>query len=303
MKILLLGGGTSPEREVSLRSAGAVRQALEQQGHEVVWVDPQDGREAVLTAAQGCAIALPILHGEGGEDGTIQQLLEEAHLPYLGADAAASALCFDKARLKELLRQHDILTPASEVVTAATLTNSPLTKRPFVLKPVDGGSSVDTMLVRTLPYDVAAAQTLLKKYDRMLLEELIEGVELTVPVLGDEAMPVIEIVPPPGGEFDYDNKYNGQTQELCPPPSLNAEQQAQAQRLAEQVHQLAGVRHLSRTDIMMTRDGRMYVLEINTLPGLTEQSLVPKSAAAAGLDWPTFVAKLVALTSDSATGR
>src|SRR5439155_118541 len=126
------------------------------------------------------------------------------------------------------------------------------------------------------------------KYDQMLLEELIEGVEITVPVLGDKALPVVEIVPPEGGEFDYDNKYNGRTQEICPARSISAKTQEQAQRLAERIHRLAGARHLSRTDLMVSADGKLYVLEINTIPGLTAQSLIPKSAAAAGLSWKQF---------------
>jgi D-alanine-D-alanine ligase len=295
MKILVLGGGNSPEREVSLRSAAAVREALVELGHEVVAVDPGDGMDTVKAAARECELALPILHGTGGEDGSIQRVLEEAGVPYLGAGVAASELCFDKARLKDLLVAHDILTPQSEMVDATTFERSELVKRPFVLKPNDGGSSVDMLLARKLPFDAERARELLERYGTMLLEELIEGVEITVPVLGAKALPVIEIVPPEGGEFDYENKYNGKTAEICPAESLSAEQQKQAQRLAERVHELAGVRHVSRTDIMMTGDGQMYVLEINTIPGMTAQSLLPKSAAAAGMSWVQLVARLVEL--------
>jgi D-alanine-D-alanine ligase len=151
------------------------------------------------------------------------------------------------------------------------------------------------MIVRHLPYDAAEVQNLLKEHGEMLLEELVEGVEVTVAVLGEKALPCIEIAPPEGGEFDYDNKYNGATAELCPPQHVSAEHQREAQALAEKLHWLAGGRHLSRTDMILAGDGRIYVLELNTLPGLTSQSLYPKAAKAAGLEWEQLVERLVEL--------
>lgn len=295
MKILVLGGGNSSEREVSLRSSNAVQAALEAIGHEVEFVDPAAGDNAVREAASRNELVFPILHGTGGEDGTIQRLLDDAGKPYLGSDAAASELCFDKARLKEVLRAQGILTPAGEKVSEETFAHSPLTHRPFVLKPVADGSSVGTLIVPALPFDESKADALLKEYGEMLLEEMIVGTEITVPVLGESALPVIEIVPPDGKVFDYENKYNGATSELCPPLHVSAELQAKAQSIAEQVHAASGARHLSRTDMIITPEGQIYVLEINTLPGMTATSLFPKSAAVAGLDWPKLAAKLVEL--------
>jgi D-alanine-D-alanine ligase len=127
----------------------------------------------------------------------------------------------------------------------------------------------------------------------MLLEELIEGTEITVPILGDQALPVIEIIPPQGKEFDYENKYNGTTQELCPPQHVSAEKQQEAQRLAEKIHKAAGVRHLSRTDIIIDENGKLWVLELNTIPGLTDQSLFPKAAAAAGINMQQLMQKFL----------
>jgi D-alanine-D-alanine ligase len=296
MRILVLGGGDSPEREVSERSAEAVMAAVRELGHEAVYLDPKGASEAeIVEAAKAAEVVLPILHGAGGEDGSIQRVLDEAGTPYLGAGAVASETCFDKVLLKRLLEQGGILTPRSEVVTAASFARSGLARGPFVLKPIDGGSSLDALIVRKLPYDAMAAERLLRAHDKMLLEELIEGVEITMSVLGDKALPVIEIVPPVGEEFDYEFKYNGATQELCPPRHVSETAQREAQTLAERIHRLAGVRHLSRTDIIVTADERLYVLETNTMPGLTAQSLFPKAAAVAGLSWPQLVARFIEL--------
>jgi D-alanine-D-alanine ligase len=129
----------------------------------------------------------------------------------------------------------------------------------------------------------------------MLLEELIDGTELTVPVLGATSLPVIEIIPPKNQEFDYENKYNGATQELCPPQHIDTPKQQEAQRLAELIHNQVGARHLSRTDIILDREGKMWVLELNTMPGLTDQSLFPKAAQSSGMSMPQLVQRLVDL--------
>lgn len=297
MKILVLGGGNSSEREVSLRSSLAVRQALVAAGYAVQTADPADGDPAVVAAAQDSDVIFPILHGTGGEDGKIQRLLDSTGKPYLGSGAAASELCFDKARLKAVLIKNGLLTPKSEIVTSGTLADSPLVKRPFVLKPVADGSSVGTMIVKSLPYDFNRANELLAHYGQMLLEEMIIGTEITVPVLGETALPVIEIVPPAGKDFDYENKYNGATSELCPPENVSPDLQMRAQKLAEKVHAASGARHLSRTDMIIDANENIYILEINTLPGMTQTSLFPKSAAVAGLDWPSLAKKLVELAT------
>jgi D-alanine-D-alanine ligase len=297
MKVLVLGGGSSNEREVSLRSSAAVRAALMELGHEVAYLDPLDHLDEVARVAPQCDVALPILHGAGGEDGTIQRVLDKAGVAYLGSGVAASELCFDKAAFRELMERRGVVVPAGEVVSVETLDDSPLVRRPFVLKPVKGGSSVGVMMARTLPFDEVRARDLLERHGRMLLEELVEGVEITVAVLGGKALPVVEIVPPEGGEFDYENKYNGATAELCPPRHVGRAVQAEAQALAERIHRLCGARHVSRTDMMVTPRGRLVVLELNTMPGMTAQSLLPKAAAAAGLSWTQLVARLVELAS------
>jgi D-alanine-D-alanine ligase len=294
LSILLLAGGSSDERAVSLRSGAAVCTALQAGGYQVKVVDPADGLAQELL--ESCDVVFPVLHGFGGEDGSVQQLLDDLGLCYVGSGVAASQVCFDKWAYKALLQKHELPVPGGELVTASSLRNSPLIKQPFVLKPYDGGSSVDTFIVRDVAQvDWSALETSLKQYSEMLLEALIEGAEITVGVLGDTALPVIEIIPPASGEFDYDNKYNGKTQELCPPKHISANVQKRAQDLALQIHRLCGCRDFSRTDFIVTNTDELRILETNTIPGMTEQSLLPKAAATAGFSMEQTVDQLVKL--------
>jgi D-alanine-D-alanine ligase len=295
MKVLVLLGGNSPEREVSLRSGKAVAEALRGNGHQVVEYDPADGYEGLNRFRGAIDCVFPILHGEGGEDGEVQEQLEKLDFKFLGADSKVSKLCFDKEEFKKLLDKLSILSPRYEIVNPDSLASSDLLKKPYVLKPIDGGSSIDTLIIRDLSQKID--MSIFDRHPNMLLEELIEGSEITVPVLGEKALPVIEIIPPEGGEFDYENKYNGATKELCPPEHISEENQLKAQDIAEQVHNAAGVRHLSRTDIMIDNNNQHWVLELNTMPGMTSQSLYPKSAAHAGIDMRQLVEQFLNMTT------
>lgn len=288
--VLVLSGGISNERDVSLRSGQAIAEALESKGYRIILHDPLHGMDNLPTAD----VVFPALHGEGGEDGSIQAELERQGIPYVGSGPDTSALCFDKQAFKQLLRDRDFPLAQDEVVSLETFWQSSLISQPFVLKPIRGGSSLDILIVRdthSLPRE--AINKLLELYGEMLLEELIEGIELTAGVLDTEPLPVIEIIPPDNGEFDYENKYNGLTRELCPPEHIDQETQRQARELALQVHELVGAHDLSRTDIMVASDGRLVILETNTLPGMTEESLFPKAARAAGLTMPELCNQLV----------
>jgi len=295
VKVLVLLGGTSNEREVSLRSGKAVEDALKTAGHSVSTYDPADGVEGLSQFVGEVDCVFPILHGAGGEDGSIQKELEKRNFKYLGSDSKASKLYFNKDKFKELLNESGILTPKWEVVDKESVKTSRLIKNAYVLKPIGGGSTIDAFIVRDPQMD-SHDRGIFNKYERMLLEELIEGDEVTVPVLGNKSLPVIEIIPPKGREFDYENKYNGATQELCPPKNVSSELQLEVQKIAENVHQLAKARHLSRSDFMINPSGKIYALELNTIPGLTDQSLFPKSAGVAGLTMPALVNKLVKMT-------
>jgi D-alanine-D-alanine ligase len=303
MQILVIAGDSSPEREVSLRSGDAVQKALASRGYEVRRYDPADNN--LQEAAEGIDIAFPVLHGIGGEDGKIQRELESVGLAYVGSNVAASELCFNKADYKQTLIASNLPTPRSAVVSdAAELRDHELTQSPYVLKPYDGGSSIDTFIVR----DPAQANfdkitEALGRYDAMLLEELIEGIEITVGVLGNRGLPVIEIIPPESGEFDYENKYNGASQELCPPHHVDRDIQETARALAAQIHLLCGCADYSRTDMIVQKDGSLMVLETNTLPGMTDQSLFPKAAATAGFSMPELCDELVRLALSRQTAN
>ena len=294
-EIIVLGGGNSPERAVSLKSSAAVARAARTAGFAVQVYDPADGLD-FLDSLSKDVVVLPMLHGQGGEDGVIQAELEKRGLQYLGASSKVSALCFDKDLARQLFQEHTIPVAEGLTVTQDNYSQQALAKKPHILKVSRGGSSIGTLFVRDPgAIDQGQVDEIFKMDDQAILEELVEGVEITVPVLDQKALPVIEIQPPESGEFDYENKYNGQTTELCPPENVSQSAQAAAQRLAEKVHAVTGCRHLSRVDMFVCPGDRLVVLEINTLPGMTDQSLFPKCAQAAGISMPELVRKFVAM--------
>lgn len=295
MRLLVLGGGDSPEREVSLRSAKYVAQAARQAGFDVLEADPAQGL-SVLDGLSKESIVFPILHGQGGEDGSLQAELEKRKIAFLGAGSRSSAECFDKWQTRLKLQTAGIPVPGGALVTESSYSSHPLFRQPHVLKVLRGGSSIGTLIVRQAEtLEPQEVQKLFKLDKQAVIEELVEGVEITVPILDQSALPIIEIRPPEGKEFDYENKYNGQSSELCPPPSLNEQQIAAANKISEAVHRTMNCRHFSRVDLIMRPDSSLVVLEINTIPGMTDQSLYPKSAAVAGLPMPELIKKFVDL--------
>jgi D-alanine-D-alanine ligase len=293
MKILVLGGGDSPEREVSQRSAKVIADAARAAGFEVLEADPKDNL-SMLDNLSAETIIFPILHGAGGEDGQIQKAFERRHLAYLGSDSKSSAECFDKWLTRQKLEAAGIPMPAGALVSKDTYKYHILAKKPHMLKVLRGGSGIGTIWAKN-PDKVSdfEVESLFKLDTNAELEEFIDGTEVTVPILDESALPVIEIVPPSGEEFNYENKYNGRTQEICPPRNVSENLQKKCQELAEKVHKAMNCRHLSRVDIMIDKHGNLFVLEINTMPGLTDQSLYPKSAAMAGIPMPQLVKRFV----------
>lgn len=294
-EILVLQGGTSNEREVSLRSAANVTRYLRRQGHAVTVGDPAEADFDLVKLAESVDVVFPILHGAGGEDGVLQEKLEKLGKPFLGSGSAACRLTFDKAAYRAFMAQNGIRMATGAVVGRQEFESSELRKTPYVLKPIDGGSSVDVVILHDLADepDRAYFDELFLCYPKMLLEKLIEGDELTVGILGNQSLPVILIIPPSDETFDYANKYNGKSQEIVNPAQISDEIQQKAKDLALRIHQITGCRHLSRTDMIASPSGELYVLETNTIPGMTEQSLFPKAAAAAGLDMPALVASFI----------
>jgi D-alanine-D-alanine ligase len=251
---------------------------------------------------------LPILHGRFGEDGTLQACLQAAGLPYVGSNARASACAADKVRTKEVLGFHGVATPRFEVLGHDVLRKglAAACERlvasfglPLVIKDPLGGSSLEVRVCKDAGQVAAALDQLGPKAERLLVEAFVGGRELTVGVLGlregdpATALPVIEIRPRTSDTFDYAEKYGADgAEELCPAP-LEPQVARQAQEAALRVHHLLGLRAISRTDLMLAPDGRLEVLETNTMPGMTARSLVPRAAAAAGMAFPALVEGLL----------
>jgi D-alanine--D-alanine ligase len=295
IRVAVLAGGTSDERAVSLQSGMVVCEKLTDAGYSTNLVDITDTDLSGYNL-NTYDVAFPVLHGKFGEDGAIQKQLEALNIRYVGSDSAASSLCFDKDIYRKFLATQGIPLPVGNLVNEIAFWDSELSKKPFVLKPFDGGSSIDMLIIHD-PSQLSkdTVSDVFTRHEQLLLEELIEGVEITVGVLDSNALPVIEIIPPEGKEFDYENKYNGATQELCPPKNLSQEVQQAAQQLAAQIHHLTNCRHYSRTDMIVRPDDSLVVLETNTLPGMTNESLFPKAASVSGLPMEQLVDTLVQL--------
>jgi len=289
-KVHVICGGESKERGVSLRSGQAVADALSEAGYDVAVLDTTDSDDAIVN----CEVIFPVLHGVGGEDGQFQERLEKLGVKFVGSGSEASRLCMDKATYRTQMIAAGFRMAEGAAMTIDEYNASSVRLSPHVVKPVEGGSSIDTLIVRDPgQIDSTVVAECFARYDHMIVEELIEGTEITVGVLGDSALPIIEIIPPESGEFDYENKYNGATQELCPPLHVSEALQQQAQALTVRVHHAAGCRDLSRTDYIISPDGKFYLLETNTIPGMTAQSLYPKMSKTAGVDFPELAARPV----------
>ena len=289
-KINVVCGGQSSEREVSLRSGNAVANALRQIGYDVRVLDTSDNDETMAN----CEVVFPVLHGIGGEDGEFQARLEKLGVTFVGTDATGSKLCMDKSAYRAFMIERGFLMPQGVTVDETSYFSHPLSRQAHVLKPVDGGSSVDTYIFRDPNLrDEEKLRDSFARNNEMILEELITGTEVTVGILGDKPLPVIEIIPPAEGEFDFENKYNGLTQELTPPPHVTSDLQLKVQNTAFEAHIAAGCRDFSRSDFIITDKGDCYLLETNTIPGMTDQSLFPKAAAIAGFPMPKLVDILV----------
>ena len=293
-KVLVLAGGNSSEREVSLRSGRVVEASLREAGYQTGFIDLVEPLDNYLSEFKEADIVFPALHGQGGEDGSLQEFLEHHKIAFVGSGSQSSRLCFNKQEYLELMKNEGILFPETEIVTKGQFNLSAIPKSPFVLKPIDEGSSVDTIIVKDLSRrDDRLIDEVFASHPVMILEPFIAGHEITIAVIGETAFPVIEIIPPGHEDFNYANKYNGKTLELCPPKNVSEEVQAEARELTEKIHKLCGCQDLSRTDMIVDSSNSLYVLETNTIPGLTSQSLLPKAALEAGLSMPDICKKLV----------
>lgn len=335
MKIAVLLGGSSPERSVSISSGKGIVTALRQLGHEVSVIDPAAGlnqrpEEEIFLENVGSYpptnehlsylsprnyidaigshlmddidLAFVILHGKWGEDGTVQSLLELRGIKYTGSGVMASSIAMDKVMSKKLFRHHGTYTANWYSYNKHKSDRDKIKleimkeiKFPFVVKPNDQGSSVAITIVTDLSNLDSSLDEAEKYSDTILIEEYIEGKELTVGILGDQPLPVIEIRPHEGF-YDYRHKYTkGMTDYLVPAP-IEKNLALKLQDAALKAFNALGCKSFGRVDFRLGKDGIPYCLEVNTIPGMTETSLVPKAASAAGLTFAQVVKKIVDLS-------
>ncbi|MEY2505948.1 MAG: D-alanine-D-alanine ligase [Verrucomicrobiota bacterium] len=295
-KIAVLMGGPGSERDVSMATGKGVAKALRSLGATVTEVDVK-GADFTLPAET--ELAFIALHGTFGEDGQVQQILEERGVPYTGEGASESELAFNKIRSKEAFQRHGVPTPYWQIITAAQRPTMPI---PFVIKAPRQGSTVGIHIIRN-ERDVEAAIADAATYDReLLVEKFCAGRELTVGILGEQALPIIEIIPK-GGFYDFTNKYpflnptaGGAAEHVCP-AKLPEEQTRAIQDLALRANRALGLSVYSRVDIMLPDDGAGTVLEVNTIPGMTAASLLPEAAGVAGISYPELCSRIIELSA------
>jgi len=294
-KIAVLMGGPGSEREVSLATGRGVAKALRSLGAEVVEVDVRDEN---FQLPGDVDLAFITIHGTFGEDGEIQKILERRGIAYTGEGVSSSQIAFDKIRTKEKFREHGVATPTWEVIHAGQRPTIPL---PIVVKTPRQGSTVGVVIVKS-ENELESAIAEAAKYDReLLIEKFVSGRELTIGILGDQALPIIEIIPK-GGFYDFNNKYpflnpnaGGGAEHVCP-ANIAAEKTNEIQKLALRAFRAAGLQVYGRVDVILPDNGPGTVLEINTIPGMTEASLLPEAAAVAGISYTDLCARIIALS-------
>lgn len=291
--IAVLMGGPGSEREVSLASGRSVVKALQDAGYNAVAVDVTSQH---IELPEGTDVAFNVIHGTFGEDGGLQRVIGGMGVPYTGAGVAASELAFDKVASKRAFVAANVPTPASEIIKHGEL---PKMSLPLVVKPAREGSSVGVHLVHAIEDLEAALDDAAKYGEEILIEQLIVGKELTVGVLGDEVFPIVHICPR-SGFYDMSNKYpwmtgGGGTDYFCPADLSPAETKS-VKAAALAAHRSLGIEVYSRVDVLLDEQGQPWVLEANTIPGMTESSLLPKAARAAGIEFAELCMKIINLS-------
>lgn len=303
LTVAVLSGGRSSEREVSLKSGDQVFEALDKQRYRVLRYDPSTDLNQLVADAGRIDVALIILHGIHGEDGTVQGLLDLLDIPYQGSGVIGSAIGMNKLASKRLYDQMGLPTPPYIAVHRKDPPDiASIGSRlgfPLVVKPVNGGSSIGMSIVKSEADLLEALETAWRHDDAVLIESFVKGVELTGGVLGNDellALPIVEILPGEGYEFfDFQAKYTpGASREICP-ARIDEALTEKAQTYAKMAHQALFCRGYSRTDMILC-DRDIYVLETNTIPGMTPTSLFPLAARTAGISFPELLDTLIDLS-------
>lgn len=291
--VVVVLGGTSGEREVSLKSGAAILEALKRQGIEAQGYDPREGGLAGLEALAPSTVFIA-LHGRGGEDGTLQGALELLRIPYTGSGVLASALGMDKERTKQVWRAQALPTPES--ITLKDDADWPAVVKtlglPMIVKPVHEGSTLGISIVKT-EAELKAAYSEAARFDaQVMAERFIEGEEYTVALLDGEALPAIR-VEVPGGFYDYEAKYLSDTTLYHLPCGLSATDEQALATLCQKAFRAMGGRGWGRIDVMRDKQGAFWLIEVNTVPGMTDHSLVPQAAAHAGIGFDELVVRIL----------
>jgi D-alanine-D-alanine ligase len=293
--IAVLMGGPGSERDVSLATARGVAKALRSRGAEVFEIDVRDEN---FELPKDVDVAFITIHGTFGEDGQIQRILEKRGVPYTGDGVRESEIAFDKIESKKKFEAAQVATPRWEVISGSERPTLPL---PFVIKPPRQGSTVGVYIIREInQLETSLAEA--RKFDRRLLvEEFISGRELTVGVLGNQVLPILEIIPK-GGFYDFANKYpflnpqaGGGAEHVCP-ANIEESLTRKIQDLALRAYRSIGLRVYSRVDVLLPEKAEPSVLEVNTIPGMTEASLLPEAAAAAGIKYDELCLRIIELS-------
>jgi D-alanine-D-alanine ligase len=304
-RVAVLAGGRSPEREVSLRSGHRVTSALQARGHDAVLLDPAEGPFVENVSAATVSACYIALHGKEGEDGTVQRLLDVLGIGYTGSAPRACQTAFDKVLAKETLDASGVPTPPWAAVQATALRDlaaGPVLRTvverlglPLVVKPSRAGSAMGLTFVdleRDLPHAVMNA---LSFADTAIVERRIAGPEVAAGIVGDiEALPLVEIVPK-SGVFDYAARYTPGATEYYAPARLGLDATSAAQAAAARAHEVLGLRDVSRVDVMVDADGSPWVVDVNVSPGMTDTSLLPMAAQAAGIGFEDLCERVLQL--------
>lgn len=287
LRITVLRGGPSAEREISLISGSAVADGLRQMGHDVFESDiAPDNLSALDRPAD---VIFPVLHGSWGESGELQEILESRNLPFVGSGSTASRLGMNKARTKQAWERAGLPTPPYQVLTRKNRT-APFSA-PCAVKVLDSGSSIDVYICHTQDDARNAVDTILSKQEQVLIEQFIKGPELTIGLLEEQPLAPIRIVAK-RAFFDYEAKYRSSDTEHRFDTGLPTQVVEHCRELAQKANEVVGARDLSRVDLMLDEQHRPYLLEINTLPGFTPKSLLPEAAAHAGIAFGPLVDRL-----------